>query len=644
MQAELHEFDCLELWELVPCPDHVMIITLKWIFKLKLDELRGEVKNKARLISRSYRQEEGVDFEKSFAPVARLEAIRLFLAFVAHMIMIVYQMDVETTFLNDILKDDVYVAQPDGFVENRMVELYFVETEYQLADIFTKALGRKRLIFLINKIGLKNKCKGLGALTVLIHFTPSNTLFLPPPLLLNPSFRILIFKAYFFSLSDAMTLAILWVLVLLLQSNASFGWFFSTGKNASKGTSDVIVAEFSMESFNTKDGLTLVKKAKTKVALPNSCWQSAYQNLFAGCSEILADEEQRSRLAWHLGDCFQKDTGRPPFPYCDLKSSMVDYMAPLPPRDQRHPWLKYQVEGYAEDIVHSYVQRLETIFGRSINRVDVLNFVRLTEGMRQTLAGRLRMVYTGDEGHELFTSNACRRLFEIRAPLVREFMLEFLSTCRMSDTEMGLDVADTLCFQLDGARRRMTWRQFILALGLHTTEEMAEDGFQAYWLGRLSTSYVFIRDPVRRLCHRMISYSISGRGQAQEKVIGVDLFYLRSMDRGTANIPYLLAQYLFRYAEGRKSGARLSEGHFIGQLMTHFGLVSDQGLRGLSVVTRELLLIDLHELGRLNICKRIGDTWTWVAPGLERQPDDAAGASKDVPAVNEDAQVDLAPM
>nr|GEW79576.1 uncharacterized mitochondrial protein AtMg00810-like [Tanacetum cinerariifolium] len=319
-------------------------------------------------------------------------------------------------------------------------------------------------------------------------------------------------------------------------------------------------------------------------------------------------------------------------------------MAPLPPRDQRHPWLKYQVEGYAEDIVHSYVQRLETIFGRSINRVDVLNFVRLTEGMRQTLAGRLRMVYTGDEGHELFTSNACRRLFEIRAPLVREFMLEFLSTCRMSDTEMGLDVADTLCFQLDGARRRMTWRQFILALGLHTTEEMAEDGFQAYWLGRLSTSYVFIRDPVRRLCHRMISYSISGRGQAQEKVIGVDLFYLRSMDRGTANIPYLLAQYLFRYAEGRKSGARLSEGHFIGQLMTHFGLVSDQGLRGLSVVTRELLLIDLHELGRLNICKRIGDTWTWVAPGLERQPDDAAGASKDVPAVNEDAQVDLAPI
>nr|GEW12952.1 hypothetical protein [Tanacetum cinerariifolium] len=79
------------------------------------------------------------------------------------------------------------------------------------------------------------------------------------------------------------------------------------------------------------------------------------------------------------------------------------------------------------------------------------------------------------------------------------------------------------------------------------------------------------------------------------------------------------AQYLFRHAEGRKSGARLSWGHFIGRLATHFGLVSDQGLRGLSVVASELPLIDLHELGRLNICLRFGDTWAWVAPGLERQ-------------------------
>ncbi|GJS57888.1 hypothetical protein Tco_0652672 [Tanacetum coccineum] len=94
-------------------------------------------------------------------------------------------------------------------------------------------------------------------------------------------------------------------------------------------------------------------------------------------------------------------------------------------------------------------------------------------------------------------------------------------------------------------------------------------------------SYVLIRDPVRRLCHRMIAYSISGKGQAPKKVTDIDLFYLRSIDRGTINILHLLAQYLFRHAEGRKSGARLLGGYFIGRLAMYFRLVSDDGLRGL---------------------------------------------------------------
>ncbi|GKD88373.1 hypothetical protein Tco_1363880, partial [Tanacetum coccineum] len=91
-------------------------------------------------------------------------------------------------------------------------------------------------------------------------------------------------------------------------------------------------------------------------------------------------------------------------------------------------------------------------------------------------------------------------------------------------------------------------------------------------------SYLLIRDPVRRLCHRMTAYTISGRGQAPEKVTGIDLFYLRSMDHGTINVPHLLTQYLFRFTEGRKSGARFSGDHFIKRLATHFGLVTDAAL------------------------------------------------------------------
>ncbi|GKE23588.1 retrovirus-related pol polyprotein from transposon TNT 1-94, partial [Tanacetum coccineum] len=107
----------LEVWELVPRPDKVMVITLKWIYKVKLDELGGILKNKARLVAHGYRQEEGIDFEESFASFARLEAIRIFLVFSAHMNMVVYQMDIKTAFLNGNLQEEVYVSQPDGFVD-----------------------------------------------------------------------------------------------------------------------------------------------------------------------------------------------------------------------------------------------------------------------------------------------------------------------------------------------------------------------------------------------------------------------------------------------------------------------------------------------------------------------------------------------
>nr|GFB05394.1 hypothetical protein [Tanacetum cinerariifolium] len=105
------------VWELLPRPDKVMVITLKWIYKVKLDELGGILKNKARLVARGYRQEEGIDFEESFALVARLEAIRIFLAYAAHKNKVVYQMDVKTAFLNGNLREEVYVSQSDGFVD-----------------------------------------------------------------------------------------------------------------------------------------------------------------------------------------------------------------------------------------------------------------------------------------------------------------------------------------------------------------------------------------------------------------------------------------------------------------------------------------------------------------------------------------------
>ncbi|GJY80195.1 retrovirus-related pol polyprotein from transposon TNT 1-94, partial [Tanacetum coccineum] len=117
MQEETHEFQRLEVWELVPCPDKVLLIKLKWIYKVKTDEFGGVLKNKARLVAQGFRQEEGINFKESFASVARIEAIRIFVAYTAHKNMMIYQMDVKTAFLNSELKEEVYVSQPKGFVD-----------------------------------------------------------------------------------------------------------------------------------------------------------------------------------------------------------------------------------------------------------------------------------------------------------------------------------------------------------------------------------------------------------------------------------------------------------------------------------------------------------------------------------------------
>ncbi|GJZ93463.1 retrovirus-related pol polyprotein from transposon TNT 1-94 [Tanacetum coccineum] len=94
-----------------------MLIKLKWIYKVKTDEFCGVPKNKARLVAQGFRQEEGIDFEESFAPVARIEAICIFIANATNKNMTIFQMDVKTAFLNGELKEEVYVSQPEGFVD-----------------------------------------------------------------------------------------------------------------------------------------------------------------------------------------------------------------------------------------------------------------------------------------------------------------------------------------------------------------------------------------------------------------------------------------------------------------------------------------------------------------------------------------------
>nr|GEX27967.1 hypothetical protein [Tanacetum cinerariifolium] len=119
MQEELDHFVRLKVWRLVPRPEGKTIIKTKWIFKNKKDKRSLVIQNKARLVQVGYSQQKGIDYDETFAPVAQIEAIRLFLAYAAHKDFIVFQMDVKTAFLNGILKEEVYVGQPPGFVSKQ---------------------------------------------------------------------------------------------------------------------------------------------------------------------------------------------------------------------------------------------------------------------------------------------------------------------------------------------------------------------------------------------------------------------------------------------------------------------------------------------------------------------------------------------
>nr|GEV08445.1 hypothetical protein [Tanacetum cinerariifolium] len=119
IQEELDQFARLKVWRLVPRPEGKTIIKTKWIFKNKKDKSSLVIQNKARLVAIGYSQQEGIDYNETFAPVARIEAIRLFLAYDAHKDFTVFQMDVKTSFLNGILKEEVCVGQPPGFISKQ---------------------------------------------------------------------------------------------------------------------------------------------------------------------------------------------------------------------------------------------------------------------------------------------------------------------------------------------------------------------------------------------------------------------------------------------------------------------------------------------------------------------------------------------
>ncbi|GKE10087.1 hypothetical protein Tco_1413638 [Tanacetum coccineum] len=164
----------------------------------------------------------------------------------------------------------------------------------------------------------------------------------------------------------------------------------------------------------------------------------------------------------------------------------------LPPRNQRHRYLRFEGLQYTDADIMDFEMRLGKIYRREVHRVQVFDFGGLTDLMVEGLSGRMLMEHRDAQGQGVFTSRSWRSLFKIRGLLIHELILEFFSTFRFGEAVLDLDTAGALQFQLGGVRR--------------------------------PSSYTSIRDSMLRLCHRLIAYSIVGRSQEPKKVLKVVRF------------------------------------------------------------------------------------------------------------------------
>ena len=125
MKEEIQQIEKNKTWSLVPRPKDKNIIGTKWVFRKKINEDGKVYRNKERLVCKGYSQEEGIDYGETFTHVARLEGVRTLLAYAAHRGFKVYQMDMKYAFLNGILDEEVYIEQPEGFVDPNKREMFY---------------------------------------------------------------------------------------------------------------------------------------------------------------------------------------------------------------------------------------------------------------------------------------------------------------------------------------------------------------------------------------------------------------------------------------------------------------------------------------------------------------------------------------
>ncbi|KAL8160993.1 hypothetical protein V2J09_012482 [Rumex salicifolius] len=207
------------------------------------------------------------------------------------------------------------------------------------------------------------------------------------------------------------SICILFVLLSILSKGDSWGWYSSsssssqpTGESSYSKTNlnlDVAVARFSIDSPNDQKTMKRLEEARRKMGGSNPCWLRAYGNLFSSCSEIFAEEERRRRLAWDLSVCFQRDSGRPPFPSCGEKASMIDCLQKLN-NDEHKIYLEFYLE--TNSICHQLQSKAFSIHVENLVN-ELKDSAQFAEDKLESIEEKSsHLVRSSDKLHESLTS------------------------------------------------------------------------------------------------------------------------------------------------------------------------------------------------------------------------------------------------
>ncbi|KAJ9567225.1 hypothetical protein OSB04_003191 [Centaurea solstitialis] len=644
MQEELAEFIRKNVWLLVPRPRKRTIIGSKWIFKNKLDEVGTIIRNKARLVDQGYRQEEGIDYDETFAPVARLEAIRLFLAFAAHMNFKLNKAlfglkqaprawyDTLSTFLlskgfergkidstlflkkypKHILLVQIYVD--DIIIRSTNPKLcekfeLLMKTEYKMSMMgeLTYFLG----------LQIKQSEKGIFinrgkyVLDMLKKFELTSCTPMKPPM--APPLSL-----------DKDSKGNLYHLLIYLKGTPNLGLWYSKDSGFDlTAYSDSDFAGCKIDRKSTTAGICCAQQSPLRIILHSKTkhievrYHFIRDHVMNGDIELhFVPTEYQLADANNLVGLFDLPEGKEYLQPAKefLLSSPLKTAFTLNPKPNKPLLLQLWSTAMVAQERSPKGKLAEE------SRLEPPSIHECREPVKAILE---KHAYDKD-GTEYYICHAWERVFNMAETLYRELIIEFVATFRF-EAGKALEEFYQSCmtFRLGGVWRSLSLVEFAVALGIYTQDEVDAPGFVEYMWATAKRQHGF--DPrlawailgdgdygnnlkvkgflaySDRLLHRMLIHAVNAHSSSEEKVSTYDLWLLEqlSTDDKYPNASYIIDVQLAK-GGGYREGSRMVGGQYITLLAKHFGILTEGAIASMTNLG-EMGLIDMDQLRGMGV-------------------------------------------